>query len=148
MNERKTALHDPLLDGLAIADRGFMRDRGDAEAIGQPLGGHAQLHLALPPYHHLVRLGVVDDADRGVFLEQLAERLPKLDVVLALLGSDRDGEHRRMGSDLGERWMRLLAVAQSIAGFGMIELAERDGVAGFGGAALLAVLAHELENSG
>ena len=95
-----------------------------------------------------MRLRVVDDADRGVFLEQFPERLPQLDVVLALLGSDGDREHRGVGRDLGERWMRLLAVAQSLARCGMIELAERDGVAGFGGAALLAVLTHELENSG
>src|SRR5215471_20419939 len=43
--------------------------------------------------------------------------------------------------------MRLLSVAQGVAGFGVVELAERDGLAGFGGTALLAVLAHELEYS-
>src|SRR5262249_50673638 len=141
------ALHDALLDGLAVADRGFVRHGGDAGAIGQPLGGHAQLHLTLPPYHHFMRLGVVDDADGRVLLEQFRERLPQLDVVLAFLGGDRDGQHRRMGRDLGERRMRLLAVAQGVAGFGMIELSERDGIAGSGPPPLPALPPNELEHT-
>ena len=82
----------------------------------------------------------------GILFEQLRERLAQLDVVLALLGGDRDAQHRRMGSDRGKRWMRLLAVGQGVAGLGVIELAECHRVAGLGGAALLAVLAHELEH--
>src|SRR5262245_34680131 len=93
-----------------------------------------------------MRLGIVDDADRGVLLEQFGERLAELDVVLALLGSDCDRQHRRMGNDFADRRMWLLAVAQSIAGLGMIELAECDGLARFGGTTLLASLPHELEN--
>src|SRR5712672_1677655 len=93
-----------------------------------------------------MRLGVVDDADRGVLLEQLGERLPELDVVLALLGGDRDAQHGRMRNDLGHRWMRLRTIAQGISGLGVIELAERDGLAGLGGTALLAVLTRKLEN--
>ena len=68
---------------------------GDAEAVGQPLGRDPQVHLALPPEHDLVRLRVVHHRDRGIFLEQLVQRLAELDVVLALLGGDRDREHRR-----------------------------------------------------
>src|SRR4029077_15390378 len=30
------ALHDALLDGLAVTDRGLVRGGGDAEAVGQP----------------------------------------------------------------------------------------------------------------
>src|SRR6476661_1027193 len=44
-----TALHDALLDGLAITHRRLVRDGGNAETIGQPLGGDAQLHLTLAP---------------------------------------------------------------------------------------------------
>ena len=82
----------------------------------------------------------------GILLEQFGQRLPELDVVLALLGGDRHRQHRRIGNDLGHRRMRLLAVAQGVAGLGMVELAERHGVAGLGRTALLALLAHELEH--
>ena len=44
--------------------------------------------------------------------------------------------------------MRLLAGGERVAGLGMIELAERDGFAGRGGAALLGVLADQLEHAG
>ena len=142
-----TTLHDRLLDGLAIADRGLVRARGDAEAVRQPLGSDAQLHLALPPKHHLMRLGIVDHAYRGVLLQQLRECLAELHVVLALLGHDRNGQHRRMGDDFGDRRMRLWSVAQSVAGLGVIELAECDGIARLSGAAFLGLLTHELENS-
>src|SRR5215831_10505759 len=93
-----------------------------------------------------MRLGVVDNTDRGVLLQQFGERLPELDVVLALLGGDRNGEHRRMRSDLGDWRMRLRAVAQGLSGLGVVELAERDGLAGLRRPALLAGLTHELEN--
>ena len=100
------------------------------------------MHLALAPQHDLVRLGVVHDRDRGIFVEQLGERLAELDVVLALLGGDRDARApAACGVDLGDRRMRLLAGGQRIAGLGVIELAERDGFAGCGRPALLGVLA-------
>ena len=54
------------------------------------------MHLALPPHHDLVGLGIVDHGQRGILVDQLVERLAELDVVLALLGGDRDREHRRM----------------------------------------------------
>ena len=44
--------------------------------------------------------------------------------------------------------MRLLAGGQRVAGIGVIELAERDGLAGLRGTALLGVLAHQLEHAG
>ena len=111
---------------------------GDAEAIGQPLGRDPQMHLALPPHHHFVGLGIVHDGERGIFLEQLGQGLAELDVVLALLGGDRDGEHRRIGGDLGELRMRLLAGGQRVAGGGMVELAESHRLTRLRGPALLA----------
>ena len=75
------------------------------------------------------------------------QRLAELDVVLALLGGDRDREHRRIGRDLGDRRVRLLAGGQRLAGLGVVELAERDGLAGLRGAALLGGLADQLEHA-
>ena len=69
-----TALHDALFDGLTIADRRLVADGGYAEAIGEPLGGDAQLHLTLSPQHHFMRFGIVDDADH--FCNVLAPHLP------------------------------------------------------------------------
>ena len=107
------ALHDAFADGLAVADARRAPLDGDAEAIAQPLGGDAQMHLALAPQHDFVGLGIVHDGDRGILLGQLVQRQAELDVVLALLGRDRDRQHRRIGRDLGERRMRLLARASA-----------------------------------
>ena len=138
----------PLLDGLAIADRRLVRHDGNAEAVGQPFGGDPQVHFALPPQHDLMRFGIVHHRDRGVLLEQPVQRLAELDVVLALLGGDRDREHRRIRGDLGQRRMRLLAGGERVAGIGVVELAERHGLAGLRRPALLAVLAEQLEHAG
>ena len=68
------ALRDRLADGLAIADRSAGRvDDRHREAIGEPLGGDAQMHLALAPDHHLVGFGIVHDGERRIFLGQLGE---------------------------------------------------------------------------
>ncbi len=142
------ALDDALLDGFAIADGGLVRRDHHAVAVGEPLGGNPQVHFALPPSHDLVRLRVVHDADRGVLLEQPVQRLAELDVVLALLGGDRKRQHRRQRRDPGERRMRLLAGGERIAGVGVIELAQRDGVAGLCFVALLGILAEQLEHPG
>ena len=92
------ALDDAFADGLAVADARLTPLDGDAVAVAQPFGGDAQMHLALTPQHHLVRLRIVHDGDRGILLGELVERLAELHVVLALLGRDRDGEHRRIGA--------------------------------------------------
>ncbi len=97
------------------------------------------MHLALPPHHDLVRLGIVHDNQRRILVDQLVQRLPELHVVLALLGGNRDREHRRIRRDLRERLVRLLAGGQRVAGLGVIELAESDCLARSGGAALLVV---------
>ena len=142
------ALDDAFADGLAVADGRLPPLDGDAEAVGEPFGGDAQVHLALPPQHDFVGLGIVHDGDRRVFLGELVQRLAELHVVLALLGRDRDRQHRRIGLDLGERRMRLLAGGQRVAGLGLVELGERDGLADDGRPALLGRLADELEHAG
>ena len=88
------------------------------------------------------------DADRRILFQQLVERLAELDVVLALLSRDRHREHRRIGRGLGQRRMRLLGGGERVTGIGVIELAERDGLAGLRRPTLLVVLADELEHAG
>src|ERR1700720_586099 len=97
------ALDDALADGLAITDRRLTAFEHDAVAIAETFGRDAQMHLALAPQHDFVRFRIVHDDDRRIFLGQLVERLAELDVVLALLGRDRDREHRRIWLDLGHR---------------------------------------------
>ena len=106
------------------------------------------MHLALAPQHHFLRLGIVHDGDRGILLEQLVQRLAELDVVLALLGGDREREHRRERLHLRDRFVGLLAGAQRIAGPGMIELGVGDRLAGRGRAAFFGALAEQLERAG
>ena len=89
------ALRDRLADGLAVADRRRPRRHRHRETIGEMLGRNAQMHFALAPDHHLVAFGIVHDGQRGILFRQLGERRAELDVVLALLGVHRDGEHRR-----------------------------------------------------
>jgi hypothetical protein len=125
----------------------FMREGGNAETIGQPLGCYAQLHLALTPQNHLVRFRIVLDADRGILLKQLVQRLAELDVVLAFLAGNCHGEHGRIGPNLRQRRMRLLAGGERIAGIGVIKLGERHGLAGLRGAPLLGGLAEKLEHA-
>ena len=50
--------------------------------------------------------------------------------------------------DRRQRRMRLLAGGDGVAGHGMVELGERDGLADAGRTALLGGLAHELEHAG
>ncbi len=95
-----------------------------------------------------MRLGVVDHGDRRIFFHELVQRLAELDVVLAFLGGDRNREHRRTGRHRHQRFVRLLAGGDGVAGHGMVELGQRDGLADAGRAALLGGLAHELEHAG
>ena len=142
------ALHDRLLDGLAIADaRAPPLDR-DAETVGEPFGRDPQMHLALPPHDHLVGLRIVDDDERRVLLDELVEGKAELDVVLALFRRDRDGEHAGIRGDGRDGGVGLLARRQRVAGPGVIELAERDGFAGRSRPALLGHLSHHLGDAG
>ena len=55
-------------DRLAIGDGGFLRLDGHAEAIGEALGRHAQMHLALSVELHFGHLGVLDEGKRAILL--------------------------------------------------------------------------------
>ena len=104
-----TTLHDRLTDRLAIANARRAPFDSDSEAVRESLGRDTQVHFALPPHDHLVRFRIVDNRQRGVFINQLVQGLSELDVILAFLGSNCDGEHRRtrLGSAYGS--VRFLA---------------------------------------
>ncbi len=142
------ALRDRLADGLAVADGRRPGRHRHLIAVRQPLGGDAQVHLALAPDHHLVAFRIVHDGERGVLVGELGEGGAELDVVLALLGLHGGGEHRRIGLNGDQRGVRLLAARQRVAGSGAVELAEGDGVAGARLGALVEVLTHDLEHAG
>src|SRR5262249_57615076 len=62
---------DRLADGLAVADaRRVPLDR-DAVAVGEPLGGDAQVHLALAPDDDPVRLRIVVHPLPGILSQDL-----------------------------------------------------------------------------
>src|SRR5690242_12177471 len=106
------------------------------------------MHLALAPDDHFMALRIVHDGQRGIFLRQFCESWPELYVVLTLFGLYRNRKHRRVGFDLGNRGMRLLARTQRVTGFGVIELAESDGLATRRLPAFLKMLTHQLEHAG
>src|ERR1700730_4073275 len=142
------ALLDRLSDRFPVADsRPAPFDR-DAEALGQPLGRDPQMHLALAPHHHLVSLGIVDHRERGVLLDQLVESKAELDVVLAFLRRDRNGEHARIRLRRRDRGVRLLARRQRLAGLGMTELPDPARPPSGSWAALLGRLPQQPGNTG
>src|ERR1700678_1844025 len=143
-----TALGNAFANSLAVAEARLAPLDGDAVTVAEALSRDAQVHLALAPQHNLVVLGIVHDDDGGVFLGQLVERLAELDVVLAFLGRNRDCQHWRIGLDLGNDRMGLLARGQRVAGLGLVELRESDSLAQRSRPALLARLADEFEYAG
>ena len=142
------ALGDLFADGLLIADRRRVRFDVDAEPVAQALLRDAQMHLALPPQYDVVGALVLDHGQRGIFLVEPQQRLAELHVVLAIACGDRDRQHRRHRLDLCHGCWRGLAVRERITGLDRIELAERDGLAGFRRGALGIVGAADGENAG
>ena len=55
-------------NGFAIGDRGLFRFERHAESGGQPLDGHAKMHLALAEQLELARFLVVKIDQRRIFL--------------------------------------------------------------------------------
>ena len=60
-------------DGFLVADAPRLRLGVHAKLGLQLLDGHAQMHFALPPQHHLMCLGIVIERERGIFLDQLGD---------------------------------------------------------------------------
>ena len=96
-------------NGLAITDRGRPGHNSNAKAIGQAFARDAQMHLPLAPYHHFMGFRIVEHRERWIFFHQLVQRLPKLDVVLAILGGGGNRKHRRMRLDAADLRRGLLA---------------------------------------
>src|SRR5262245_4332153 len=53
---------------------------------------HAQVHLALAPQHHLVRVLGMLEPNRGILLHQTPQRARELHLVLAIFHTDRYAE--------------------------------------------------------
>ena len=124
-----SALGYAFADGFAVTDAWLPPLDGNAVTVAEALGRDAQVHLALAPQYDFVGLGIVHNGDGRVFLGKLVERLAEFDVVLAFLCRNRDRQHGRVGLDLGDSGMGLLASRQRVAGLGLIELGESNGLA-------------------
>ncbi|MGY3347542.1 hypothetical protein ACVWYK_006311 [Bradyrhizobium sp. USDA 4470] len=114
----------------------------------KPLAGDAQVHLALPPQHGVVSLGILHDDERGILFVQPHQRLTELDVVLAVGGRNRHGEHRWRRLRRRECSRRGLAARHGVARLDGIELGQRHGVTGFGRGPLAVVSAAHREDAG
>ena len=71
----------------------------DAVALGHALQHHAQMQIAEAVEHRLVLRRVMLDAHAGILGHQPVQRLGELLLVAALLGCDREPEHRRRERD-------------------------------------------------
>ena len=108
---------------------------------------HAEMHIALPPQHHLAHVLTVGQRDRGVLLDDLADRRGELDLVLLLLGGDGETEHGLGNRRHFDRRRLALLRSQRFAGLDAFEPAEGDGVARVRLAALGRLLAEQGENA-
>src|SRR5262249_23193600 len=142
------SLRDWLADRLAIADRRWSRRHRDHEAVGESFCRHTQMHFALTPHDNFMVLGVVNDLEMGVFFGHVRVCRAKLDVVFALFGLHRNGQHRCIGFYLRKRRWLLLAGGQRVTGLRTVKLAERNCLADGGMPPFLELLAYQLEHAG
>ena len=123
-------------DGVAnrfpIGDGRFVRLDGYAEAVGEPLGGHAQVHFALPEQLQFRHLRVLDIRQRPVLFAKFGQRAGEPNLVLSILDADGDFlSCRRSASRRAGRWSGS-PVSDAIAGGKVFQPRESDGVALFG----------------
>ena len=96
-----------LLDGLAIADRGLASIRSATPKRSASRSVATRRCISPCPHNTTSCASALwTTVIEGSSSSSLLERLAKLDVVLALLGGDRDRQHRRMRRDLDDRRMR------------------------------------------
>ncbi len=112
---------DALLDRLLVGQLPRLGFRLHAVLALQPLERHAQVHLALAPQHHLVRVLGVLEPERGVLLHQPGQRARQLHLVLAVL--DADGDAVDGFGRLGRLDLRAAALLgrQRLAGVDLLE---------------------------
>ena len=68
-----SAHRDRVANRFPIGDRRFVRLDGYAEAVGEPLGGHAQVHFALSEQLQFRHLGVLDIGERAILFAKLGQ---------------------------------------------------------------------------
>src|SRR5208282_5145393 len=75
-----------------------------AEAVGEPLGRHAQMHFALPEQLQFRHLGVLHKGERAILFAKLGERAGEPHLVLSVLDANSDAlGRRRSGGNRGGR---------------------------------------------
>src|ERR1700722_19290221 len=95
---------DGVTNRFPVGNRRFVRLDGYAEAVGEPLGGHAQVHLALPEQLQFRHLGVLDIRQPAVLIAEFGQRAGEPNLVLSILDADGDSlSCRRSASRRAER---------------------------------------------
>ena len=142
-----SAHRDGVADRFPIGDGRLRRLDGHAETVGEALGGHAQVHLALPEKLQFRHLSVLNIRERAILFAELGQRAGEPDLVLSVLDANgdplscgRSGEH-----DRGRR--RGSPVSDAVASGEVFEPRESDGVALLGPRQLRRHGAHEPRQS-
>ena len=136
-----------LADRLAVGDMARARPRGDAELRQKPLQSHPEVDFALAPQHHLVRLDIVVERQRGVFLDELRHRAGELHLVFAVRHGDGEPVDRR-GAPPRQKLLRRLAGGERFARRDAFKPPQRDGGTQRRRGDLPRLAAHHREQSG
>ena len=117
-------------DRLAVRHARRARLDRDAVAIGDPLQHDPQVQVAEAVQHGLVLRRVVLDAHARVFGRQPVQAFRELLFVAALLGADREAEHRRRERDrLQVEVVLVVRVVQHGVEVDLVDLRHRADVA-------------------
>jgi hypothetical protein len=135
------ALLRRLADRLAIGNGRRPAFDRDLVLAFEALHGDAQVHFAVARNHRLAGILLVAQAERRVLVRQPMDRRRHLDLVLALLGAEREGIDGLGRLQADELRRAALGRAQRLAGARIFELAQRHRVAGFRDGQLGLVLA-------
>ena len=122
---------DALADGLLVGNLRRIGDERQFELVAQPVERDANVHLALPAQLELAHIGVLLGDQRAVFLQQFAQRVGHLDLIVALFGMNPAGVNRledRRVDGAGLRRRRAVR-RQQIAGARALQPPERDDLA-------------------
>ena len=139
-------LLDLLADGLPIGDLGLAHVGVHAEFPQHPVDQDLEMELAHPRDHGLAGLVVGADPEGGVLLGQRVEGLAQL--VLVGLGLRLDGHvDHRLGEFEGLQDHRVVGIAQSVTGGGLLHTHHRHDVAGEDGVFVLAVIGVHLQDA-
>ena len=135
-----------VLDGLPVGHLGLADVGVDLELAQHPVDEHLEVQLAHAADDRLAGLLVGVHLEGGVLLGEGLEGLGQLVLVVLGLGLDRHvddrlGEVERLEHDRG------VAVAEGVAGGGLLEADQGHDVAGEGGVAVLAVVGVHLQDA-